>query len=103
MIPFAGSTFTAKDQGADDTKDSDINNLLFLSNYGFTDIFTIASNVISISSFDAGLSTVGATSTPTLGLIQTATPTQTPTLQFSSTPVPDYPNKIFLPILSNGP
>jgi hypothetical protein len=103
VIPFAGSSFTAKDQGADDTKDSDINNLPFLSNFGFTDIFTIASNVISMTLFDAGLSTVGATSTPTLALIYTATPSKTPTLQFSSTPVPDYPNKIFLPILSNGP
>lgn len=103
VVPFAGSTFTLKDQGADDTKDSDITNNIISLNYGYTDIFTIANNVISISNIDAGLNTVGATSTPTLALIYTATPSKTPTLQFSSTPVPDYPNKIYLPILSNGP
>lgn len=103
VVPFAGSTFTLKDQGADDTKDSDITNNFISLNYGYTDIFTIANNVISISNIDAGLSTVGVTSTPTLALIYTATPSKTPTLQFSSTPVPDYPNKIYLPILSNEP
>mgnify|MGYP002391175582 CR=1 FL=1 len=103
VVPFAGSTFTLKDQGADDTKDSDITNNIISLNYGYTDIFTIANNVISISNIDAGLSTVGVTSTPTLALIYTATPSKTPTLQFSTTPIPDYSNKIYLPILSNGP
>jgi protocatechuate 3,4-dioxygenase beta subunit len=107
MVPFPGSSFSPKDQGVDDTKDSDITNTIISSNYGYTDIFTIASNVISITSFDAGLDYVGSTSTPTLALINTASPTQTPTrtptLQFSLTPQPDYPNKVFLPILSNGP
>lgn len=103
VVPFVGSSFTLKDQGADETKDSDITYNIISLNYGYTDIFTIASNVISISNIDAGLSTFGATSTPTIALTYTATPSKTPTLQISSTPALDYPNKIFLPILSNGP
>ena len=103
VVPFPGSSFSDKDQGLDDTKDSDINNIIISPNYGYTDIFSIASNVISMSLIDAGLRTLSATSTPTLGIIQTATPTVTPSLQFSTTPLSDYPNKIFLPFLSKGP
>jgi protocatechuate 3,4-dioxygenase beta subunit len=64
VVPFAGSSFSPRNQGADDTKDSDIHNNNILLNLGFTDIITIASNVISITSIDAGLSVVGATPTP---------------------------------------
>jgi hypothetical protein len=102
VVPFPGSSFSDKDQGIDDTKDSDINHIIISPNYQYTDIISIASNVISMTFIDAGLRTVGATSTPTLGIIQTATPSETPTLQFSATPLPDYPNKIFLPFLSKG-
>jgi hypothetical protein len=65
VVPFAGSTLSAKDQGADDTKDSDINNNIISLNYGFTDIFTIANNVISTTLYDIGLTTVGPAPTPT--------------------------------------
>lgn len=47
-----GFTPSPKDQGANDTLDSDFNTS---SPIGFTDIYTIASNVISISSIDAGM------------------------------------------------
>lgn len=46
------SAFTLKDQGSDQL-DSDANPIG--SNLGFTDIFTIASNVISTTIYDAGL------------------------------------------------
>lgn len=65
VVPFAGSTITSRNQGADDTKDSDFHANNILLNLGFTDVITIASNVISISSIDAGLVTVGPTPTPT--------------------------------------
>lgn len=87
VVPFTGSSFTDKNQGADDTRDSDINDSIFSLNYGFTDIITIASNVISISSIDAGLSTFGAT--------PTSTPTRTPTQPI------DYSNEIYLPLVTN--
>jgi hypothetical protein len=53
-----GSSFTLKDIGSD-TADSDVNPSG--SHLGFTDIINIASNVISMSSIDAGLKVVGAT------------------------------------------
>jgi hypothetical protein len=86
VIPFAGSSFSPKNQGADDTKDSDITNLVILPNYGFSDVFTIASNVISTTIMDAGLTTVGPSPTPT----KTPTP---------GTPTPGIPldQKIYLP------
>jgi len=113
VVPPAGTVITAKDQGADDTKDSDFINTIISLNYGYTDIITIASNVISITSIDAGFSTVGATATPTLALIQSATPTKSPTMtmpapptptsQFTATPGPDYPNKIYMPLVVRQP
>lgn len=102
VIPFPGSAFTDKDQGADDTKDSDINDLFLVVNYGYTDIITIANNVISISNIDAGLSTVGATSTPTMFVIGTPSPTQQGP-QSTPTPIFDASHQVFLPLLSNGP
>ncbi len=98
VIPFPGSAFSNKDQGADDTKDSDINDLFLVVNYGYTDIISIANNVISISNIDAGLSTVGATSTPTLGVIGTPSPTPQGA-QSTPTPIFDDSNKIFLPLV----
>ncbi|MDO9087655.1 MAG: SdrD B-like domain-containing protein [Anaerolineaceae bacterium] len=102
VIPFPGSAFTAIDQGADDTLDSDIINNIISKNYGFTDIFNLASNVISINKIDAGLSTVGATSTPNPLATQTPTPTKSPTLQVSGTPMPDLSQKIYLPLVTNN-
>lgn len=52
-----GSLFAPKDQGSD-LSDSDVNA------DGFTDTIVLASNVISITSIDAGLSSVDATPTP---------------------------------------
>ncbi len=66
VVLSAGNQFTAKDQGGDDTRDSDINSSgTFL---GFTDIFNIASNVISTTIYDAGII-----------VFRTPTPTRTPT------------------------
>lgn len=48
----AGSTFSPKDQGANDLLDSDINPGIVP---GFTDVYTITPNVISVTSIDAGI------------------------------------------------
>jgi hypothetical protein len=67
LLPGAGDQFSPKDQaGGDDTEDSDINPAGI--NFGFTDIISIANNVISITSLDAGII-----------LFRTPTPTRTPT------------------------
>ena len=68
VLPPGGSDgFAPKDQaGGDDTLDSDINPSG--PNAGFTDVISIASNVISITSLDAGLD-----------IYRTPTPTRTPT------------------------
>lgn len=52
LLP-TGASFTLANQGVDDLKDSDINSTGI--NFGFTNTITIASNVISITSIDAGL------------------------------------------------
>lgn len=53
VLPSVNDSFSPKDQGIDDTKDSDINpSGTYL---GFTDVISIASNVISISSLDVGM------------------------------------------------
>ncbi len=95
VVPFAGSSFSPKNQGADDTKDSDINTSNILLAYGFTDIFTIANNVISTTIFDAGLDIVGPTSTPTRTPTLTPSPTNTPTAP--ATPVGNI--KVYLPLI----
>ncbi len=64
VVPYIGSTFSPKNQGGDDTKDSDINPTNVLLDYGFTDTFTLASNLISTTIYDAGLSIVASTPTP---------------------------------------
>ncbi len=61
-----GDQYTTKDQGGDDTRDSDINSSG--TYYSFTDIISIAPNVISITSLDAGIV-----------VFKTPTPTRTPT------------------------
>ena len=75
VVPPAGASFAPKDAGGSDLADSDIN--AAGTDLGFTDVFTIASNVISISSKDAGLISVPAT--PTATSPPTATATSTPT------------------------
>ncbi|HYO87786.1 MAG TPA: SdrD B-like domain-containing protein, partial [Candidatus Limnocylindrales bacterium] len=67
VLPTINDQFSPKDQaGGDDTDDSDINPTG--GDIGFTDIIAVASNVISISSIDAGIIK-----------FRTATPTRTPT------------------------
>lgn len=78
LLP-AGGSFTLKDQGVD-TTDSDINPSGI--DAGFTDTYVFGSNLISITSIDAGLTnipTATATRTPTRTLTPTRTPTPTPT------------------------
>ncbi len=75
VVPI-GVSFSPKDQGGDDLKDSDINPSG--TNLGFSDSFTIASNVISTTSWDVGLINAPA-SFPTPSPTLTRTPTQTPT------------------------
>jgi hypothetical protein len=76
VLPPTGASFALKDQGAD-TTDSDINRIG--PDTGFTDAFNIASNVISITSRDAGLINVQATPTFTPTRTPTKTPVSTPT------------------------
>lgn len=52
VVTPQGFTLSPKDQGGSDTTDSDFNTSGAI---GFTDIYTIASNVLSISSIDAGM------------------------------------------------
>jgi hypothetical protein len=67
VLPPPGGSFTGKDlAGGDDLLDSDFNQSGI--NFGFTDIFNIASNVISTTKYDAGLL-----------VFKTPTPTRTPT------------------------
>jgi hypothetical protein len=85
LLP-AGASFTVKDAGGDDQKDSDINQRG--TNFGFTDIINIANNVISTTIWDAGLTNVVATATPTRTstATNTATATNTPTRTATRTP-----------------
>ncbi len=67
ILPGFLDSFTVKDQaGGDDQLDSDINTNS--TNIGFTDVFTLASNVISTTIYDAGII-----------VFRTPTPTRTPT------------------------
>lgn len=91
VLPSAGSAFSPKNASGSDTTDSDINPSG--TDFGFTDIFNIANNVISTTIFDAGLKTV----------VSTATPTRTPTPVIGSTPRPDPIAKIYLPFVRRNP
>jgi 5-hydroxyisourate hydrolase-like protein (transthyretin family) len=75
---YAGDQFSPKNASVDDTLDSDINPSG--ADAGFTDIYNFASNLISITSIDAGFSYLAPTPTPTL------TPSRTPTI-----PAPNAP------------
>ena len=67
VLPSAGDQFAPKDNAAaGDQQDSDINPSG--ASLGFTDIYTFASNLISITTIDAGLI-----------VFRTPTPTRTPT------------------------
>jgi hypothetical protein len=55
LLPSASLRYSPKDRGANDLVDSDINDAV--APVGFTDAFTLASNVISITSIDVGMMT----------------------------------------------
>ena len=77
LPPVPGVAFALKDAVADDQTDSDINAAGV--NVGFTDVITLASNVISTTIHDAGLT--GYTSfTPTPTITNTPTVTNTPAI-----------------------
>ena len=62
VLPTANDAFSPKDQaGGSDSADSDINP--DGDDAGFTDAFTIAANVVSITLYDAGIDTYDATPT----------------------------------------
>ena len=87
VLPSAGDQFSPKDNAAaGDQLDSDINPSG--TSLGFTDIYTFASNVISITSIDAGLKTVSPTRTPTATRTSTRTHTPSPTATRTLTPTP---------------
>jgi SdrD B-like domain len=66
VLPWAGADFTTKNSGADDSKDSDFN--VGGADWGFTDIFNLANNVISTTIYDAGLlDPIAPTPTATVG------------------------------------
>jgi hypothetical protein len=90
-----GASFTLKDAAAD-TQDSDFNPSGV--NLGFTDVYSFASNLISITSIDAGLTDVPSTPTNTRTPTRTATrtPTRTFTRTATRTPTPVPPSE-FLP------
>lgn len=98
VIAPAGASFSPVNQGADDTKDSDINPTGV--NFSFTNTYTFASNLISITSIDAGLTNVVATATPTATdpSAATATPTATPS---GTPPSGGGGQKVFLPLTTN--
>jgi protocatechuate 3,4-dioxygenase beta subunit len=82
ILPGGGASFSPKNQGLSDTTDSDINPSGV--DLGFTDVYVFASNLISITSIDAGLRNV-STVTPTA--TATRTHTRTPIPAVTSTPV----------------
>jgi hypothetical protein len=91
VILPTGASFAPKDQaGGNEQLDSDINPIGV--NAGFTDIFTLASNVISTTVIDAGVINVPSTATytptrtPSITPSATLTPTPTQTLTPSLTP-----------------
>ena len=98
LLLWAAASFAPKDQGGDEQLDSDINPSGV--DIGFTDVYTIASNVISTSIIDAGIyNPTGPTFTPEATYMPTATPTPDP-LAATSTPssTPDMPGPTGTPM-----
>ncbi len=86
VLPHASDTFSPKNAGGDDQKDSDVNPSG--SDLGFTDVINIASNVISITNVDAGIRRAKVLNPgliPKAGLLTTAPPNPTP----APTPTPN--------------
>jgi hypothetical protein len=92
VLPPSGAQFAPKDVNdgnpSPDLRDSDVNPSG--TDYGFTNIYSFAPNLISITTIDAGLINVPATPTLTLTPTRTPTltPTRTPTLTPTRTPAP---------------
>lgn len=89
ILPSNGDQFSPKDMaGGDNQKDSDVNPSG--NDFGFTDTFNIASNVISTTIYDAGIITDAPPPPPTPTRTRTPTPTvtrtATPTFTFTSAP-----------------
>ncbi len=98
LLPVSGVGFSPKDQaGGDNLLDSDINPSGI--NFGFTDVFTIAPNVISITYVDAGLTDVPPFPTPTRTSTPTATATSTPTSTADSEADVGHEPFVYLPMV----
>ena len=102
VLPVINDQFSPKDNAAaGDTADSDINPSG--ANLGFTDIYTFASNLISITSIDAGIIKAPVTSTPTSTRTPsvTRTPTRTPSVtpRMSRTPGFTLTQRDYLPLI----
>jgi hypothetical protein len=89
LLP-TGASFSINNAGANDQVDSDVNPSGI--NFGFTDPYTFGSNLISITTIDAGLINVQPSPTPS----QTMTPTRTPTATATGTAM--LPRKAYLPL-----
>jgi hypothetical protein len=94
--PTTSDQFTIKDSvSATDLSDSDINPTGI--NLGFTDVYTFASNLISITTIDAGLSVVQLTPTPSN--TPTATPTPHPP---NASPLRNFTNNYIVEVSWSG-
>jgi hypothetical protein len=101
LLP-TGASFTLQDNAANDQIDSDINPSG--TNFGFTDIYDFGTNLISITTIDAGMTNVPPsqfTFTPTATNTRTPTATSTPTNTATpvDTPVPEYDQLVSLPLV----
>jgi hypothetical protein len=94
-----GSAFAPKDVGIDDQLDSDCNTAGV--NLGYTDVFNIASNVISTVIYDCGLlgPYFAATATTQPIFTPTPTPTQTPTVAPEETVMAVSDNVVYIPLV----
>jgi hypothetical protein len=77
VLSGIGAGFAPKDNAIDDTDDSNCNSVGV--SIGFSDVFSLASNIISITSKDCGL--IGPYSTATPTPLGTPTATGTPTFE----------------------
>lgn len=96
LRPTGSDQFTVKDSlNATDQTDSDINSTGI--NLGFTDVYTFAANLISITTIDAGFSVVQLTPTPS------HTPTATPTPHSpNAAPLRNFTNNYIVEVSWSG-
>jgi hypothetical protein len=94
----SGISFTWENLGANDQIDSDINPSG--ADAGFTDSYTFGSNLISITTIDAGLLNVPAVwPTATASITPVPTATRTPTRTPTGTPIGPLDKHVYLPIV----